>query len=63
MTGVQTGALPISCAMFDWFADHRGCGVVDNQRDAEFIANIGNFTRSEERRVGKEGRSRWAPDH
>ena len=29
----------------------------------EFIQIIGNTTRSEERRVGKECRSRWSPYH
>src|ERR1039458_10809635 len=27
------------------------------------VQAIGDYARSEERRVGKEGRTRWAPDH
>ena len=31
--------------------------------DSEFVAEVRNGIRSEERRVGKEGRSRWSPYH
>src|SRR2546430_14308288 len=33
------------------------------QRATELLARVGAKIRSEERRVGKEGRSRWAPYH
>ena len=32
-------------------------------RDARLFGNLGKCTRSEERRVGKECRSRWSPYH
>ena len=31
--------------------------------DLENLATVGDVMRSEERRVGKECRSRWSPDH
>src|SRR5689334_24752226 len=66
VTGVQTCALPISTG-----------AEVALQRGADFVVFDGSgaaippvaagtrvlVTRSEERRVGKECRSRWAPDH
>src|SRR5438874_6861697 len=65
VTGVQTCALPIlfvgrascrkkRCSLESWptnehtLESRSGCGLID---------------RSEERRVGKECRSRWSPDH
>src|SRR2546429_4658661 len=75
VTGVQTCALPISGSLgrrlhlrgandevrrlaqaFDEMLD-RIDGTLERER--QFTANV----RSEERRVGKEGRSRWSPDH
>src|SRR5205807_5979753 len=58
VTGVQTCALPISSFRRSrsprrcfWLVDCRGsCGASASRR-------------SEERRVGKECRSRWSPDH
>src|SRR5260370_24356674 len=63
VTGVQTCALPI-------------CGqnpaTAAGRQDAHFYSILTNGTatgtvsqddRSEERRVGKEGRSRWSPYH
>ena len=38
-------------------------GLVLTRDDLEKMAEAGNEERSEERRVGKEGRSRWSPDH
>src|SRR2546430_17182345 len=48
-------------------------GVVDSRLDLQLVggggadrahgAKMAVSTRSEERRVGKEGRSRWSPDH
>src|SRR5260370_22806035 len=37
--------------------------VRDNKAQHRFEMNAGDDTRSEERRVGKEGRSRWSPYH
>src|SRR5216683_6954610 len=57
VTGVQTCALPISSApgmstpCTGGWASSRRC------------RSCGRRTRSEERRVGKECRSRWSPDH
>src|SRR6516162_3140584 len=57
VTGVQTCALPISgwvtvrCRGRSWAGPAPGCARTSPGRG------------SEERRVGKEGRSRWAPDH
>src|SRR2546422_11446892 len=66
VTGVQTCALPIStpsCAGWAGRVSHRRCS-----RPASRIFRCPCSTapiraRSEERRVGEEGRSRWAPDH
>src|SRR2546426_7380390 len=61
VTGVQTCALPIY-----W---HRSGSLVHTdprgERDAEVPerVRIYAFGRSEERRVGKECRSRWSPYH
>src|SRR5258708_38545920 len=38
-------------------------GGVFDQQNAEFVENYCSRTRSEERRVGKECRSRWSPYH
>src|SRR6266508_4426269 len=60
VTGVQTCALPISSfnAMADQLAASR-------DRDRAFLLSVSHElkTRSEERRVGKECRSRWSPYH
>src|SRR5215471_18414508 len=59
VTGVQTCALPISAACVG--------GSTDSSSTAGLAcANMGpssTGTRSEERRVGKECRSRWSPYH
>ena len=54
VTGVQTCALPISS-----FVSHV------NIHEQQLLSNayIKNEHRSEERRVGKECRSRWSPYH
>src|SRR5260221_592809 len=60
VTGVQTCALPIYRAM---------CGGRSGARTAHLRASASSLffhcvsNRSEERRVGKEGRSRWSPYH
>ena len=64
VTGVQTCALPIC-------GDYAGiAGTVNNDGDVipapvgTYEPNdFGLFNRSEERRVGKECRSRWSPYH
>ncbi len=70
MTGVQTCALPIF-----WFADWSFPLIVGIMSAAVFAGThmyvmygVGAFNevsivRSEERRVGKECRSRWSPYH
>src|SRR5205085_8869396 len=70
VTGVQTCALPISMTSVKLKADRkRGSPEViadlrDRLKKAEPILDL-EFPqiRSEERRVGKECRSRWSPDH
>ena len=59
MTGVQTCALPISLFR------ETGVATEDIAREIEEtgITDQAREVRSEERRVGKECRSRWAPDH
>src|SRR5207249_9663415 len=71
VTGVQTCALPISFPLFQfwgpgagltssrWIAD---CArlVIDRKRPTLTLVYL---PRSEERRVGKECRSRWSPYH
>src|SRR5438093_7138525 len=37
--------------------------LFNNDRKLAFMANVGTLVRSEERRVGKECRSRWEADH
>src|SRR6266542_5288422 len=55
VTGVETCDLPISASSSSWAGDN--CGVQPEQ------AAISAGPRSEERRVGKECRSRWLPYH
>src|SRR6516164_7558011 len=58
VTGVQTCALPI-CVERQRLADDQPA----DDGIAEGLADLGPGARSEERRVGKECRSRWSPDH
>src|SRR5204863_2044060 len=67
VTGVQTCALPIYAVHHqpDAFArapDDHGAGH-DAEEDPAPHAEAPLPDRSEERRVGKECRSRWAPEH
>src|SRR6266516_5474242 len=57
VTGVQTCALPIF-----FFATTVQAGSRAMLDNAPLIRKT-RFPRSEERRVGKECRSRWSPDH
>ncbi len=70
MTGVQTCALPISRR------ESKGIYTIDLDTEKEELANLSlaveensptyvakSKARSEERRVGKECRSRWSPYH
>src|SRR5699024_11967378 len=59
VTGVQTCALPIyrGSGRCRRYATHTG------PRSAAPDANTSSVPRSEERRVGKECRSRWAAEH
>src|SRR6266481_7661418 len=57
VTGVQTCALPISITM----AREGGIGII--HKNLPIAAQAREVERSEERRVGKECRSRWSPDH
>src|SRR5688572_32098591 len=69
VTGVQTCALPISAlawisrdgvARWNWLTTNL---PVINSIDDSVIAMTAAVLRSEERRVGKECRSRWSPYH
>src|SRR5690349_22893118 len=66
VTGVQTCALPISGSDFMNSPAHRA-NVLDRRWDrlGAGAGQSGNtkMYRSEERRVGKECRSRWSPDN
>src|SRR2546430_16310947 len=71
VTGVQTCALPICPALRPVELEHQ-LGIARAQLvDAVLVTVESEQTpvgrkaegRSEERRVGKEGRSRWSPDH
>src|SRR5437762_7710492 len=64
VTGVQTCALPISelrARTRDGKNEGAACGCVRDKHRPPLIEST-RF-RSEERRVGKECRSRWSPDH
>src|SRR3712207_8230944 len=79
VTGVQTCALPIFYANVEvngqlvrFLVDTGATGVALTEADAERIGlqfdrgeyeEVGMGARSEERRVGKECRSRWSPYH
>src|SRR5438034_11222293 len=73
VTGVQTCALPIWSALYrPWSVGEAGRTVTMFFRDHELSDRIGFVyrrweakaaARSEERRVGKECRSRWWPCH
>src|SRR6267378_294337 len=58
VTGVQTGALPISSAS-EYCKLVRAWASLAGRR----FSCSGSQKRSEERRVGKECRSRWSPYH
>src|SRR5215213_6867596 len=59
VTGVQTCALPIST----WPARGRTRRASCARSAPSPRGRSDGRSRSEERRVGKEGRSRWSPDH
>src|SRR2546422_7816967 len=75
VTGVQTCALPISkvrgarvlgtVSTREKAALARGAGAdeVILYTEQDFETEVKRLTRSEERRVGKECRSRWSPYH
>src|SRR3712207_8174067 len=79
VTGVQTCALPIygvddlAAAIRDFrpepgrrlgvLVDHLVAGSKESRIAADAVRAAPAGTRSEERRVGKECRSRWAPYH
>src|SRR5438067_6426570 len=57
VTGVQTCALPISTSCTSAVT----AAALEEHRDV--VLNVRQENRSEERRVGKECRSRWSPYH
>ena len=64
MTGVQTCALPILAELQATLTELREGGAVANVNAAMSSARqAADQVRSEERRVGKECRSRWSPYH
>src|SRR5690349_22815516 len=68
VTGVQTCALPIYRAYagnlipINTF-DSAAAALLQRYPNPTSSGSANNFTRSEERRVGKECRSRWSPYH
>src|SRR5437868_11017681 len=63
VTGVQTCALPISVRRFGQVAISSVPGLIALEKQHAVSARGEFFYRSEERRVGKECRSRWSPYH
>src|SRR3712207_8121672 len=65
VTGVQTCALPISSSNERAFRPSLCIpgSVQSDHRREQHCGEIRHKTRSEERRVGKECRSRWSPYH
>src|SRR5437762_4775472 len=69
VTGVQTCALPISLelpvlvSVSDWVELLPTCTLPKLMVEEVACSTLGGLTRSEERRVGKECRSRWSPHH
>src|SRR2546425_5248001 len=64
VTGVQTCALPISSTPGKTTNRKRhGSSAASSQARATARSSAGYVPRSEERRVGKECRSRWSPYH
>ena len=64
MTGVQTCALPISLHTEEQVGtDEPGKDKVDDDASNKAARDKAVGKRSEERRVGKECRSRWSPYH
>ena len=64
VTGVQTCALPISYVFsLVFFLPLFLINFNKKNIRCDFIRSIKNINRSEERRVGKECRSRWSPYH
>src|SRR5947209_12111462 len=66
VTGVQTCALPICrAAVHRYWRGHVRAGLYAAGREAGRTEwqRLGRLERSEERRVGKECRSRWGAEH
>src|SRR5947208_12203153 len=65
VTGVQTCALPISCTQgsVPESPEHLWPHVFQQLERNKFRLDLAQVPRSEERRVGKECRSRWSPYH
>src|SRR3712207_6952843 len=67
VTGVQTCALPIFghawLSVARWWPPRRSACATTFRRSMRAKPRRGSRSRSEERRVGKECRSRWSPYH
>src|SRR2546422_7768420 len=66
VTGVQTCALPISMMRIPGKSDEMCADITSSSIAKQYpspVTGISLGTRSEERRVGKECRSRWSPYH
>ena len=60
------GATPLTLEQITGKKKHTGWGEIFKQMKAQGLVadkNLGQAVRSEERRVGKECRSRWSPYH
>src|SRR5439155_10740208 len=63
VTGVQTCALPIFFPFSRPFLRRGGFSQQKGKTEANGVSGAPGRNRSEERRVGKECRSRWSPYH
>src|SRR2546425_8338204 len=63
VTGVQTCALPIFHSLMTRPARNRVSCTIHRSTDVPTCRQAADASRSEERRVGKECRSRWSPYH
>src|SRR5437016_12385432 len=65
VTGVQTCALPISLRhrRTSRWNTANACAFTRTKSGSDRVASVRGRGRSEERRVGKECRSRWSPYH
>ena len=59
----SVAVLPQTQAILEQLGEQIKLARLRRHLSAELVAERAGVSRSEERRVGKECRSRWAPDH